>query len=218
VRARSSGNGSRPEGSANGLIATFPPPTTTVRLLGIAGILGAALWPVTIVTIANASAACAGTTCEVDRGSLLVIGLAPIFFAITVLGLELRTRRFAGMGDLVGDLTIGTAAALFFLSFAIGAIGFIGPGLLLLLIGSIIFGIVGFRNGARQRLASAVVAIGAGSLLFFLFAGAASGLGEGLETPLLLSLLLYGIGWGWLGGHLLLARPLPIPERGSHGR
>jgi hypothetical protein len=197
-------------GSSGGF---YPLPSRTVRLAGICGIVGALLWPLTIIAIADASQRCTSEGCDVGRGNLLLIAVAPILFALTVLGLELRTPRWFGMGDLVGDLTIATAAVLFILTFAIGAIGFLGPGLLLLLVGSIVFGLVGFRNGARQRLASAVVAIGAGSLLFFLFAGAASGFGAGLETPWLFSLLLYGIGWGWLGGHLLFARPLPIPYR-----
>ena len=195
--------------------AFYPRPSVAVRLAGVAGILGAVLWPVTIVVIADASQTCTPTSCAVDRVDLLVIAFAPILFAVTVAGVELRARRFVGMGDLVGDLTIGTSAALFLLSAVTGLIGFLGPGLLLLMIGSIIFGTVGFLNGARQRLASAMVAIGAGSLLFFLLVGAVSGFGAGLETPWLFSLVLYGIGWAWLGGHLLLARPLPILVRGA---
>lgn len=206
----------RPTGLQQGEGAGFyPPPTRNQRLAGVAGILGAALWPVSILVIADATQTCTPSACEVSRGSLLLIALAPILFAVTVLGLELRTTRFFGLGDLIGDLTIGTAATLFGLTVISGAVGFLGPGLLLLLIGSIVFGLVGFRNGARQRLASAVLAIGAGTLLVLLATGATAGFGAGLETPFLFALLLFGVGWGWLGGHLLLARPLPIPP-GRH--
>jgi hypothetical protein len=189
----------------------YPLPTRNVRLAGIAGILGAVLWPVSILVIAATTQTCTPAACDVSRGDLAVIALAPFLFGVTVLALELRTPRFFGLGDLIGDLTIGTSAGLFVLAVLAGTVGFLGPGLLLLLIGSVVFGLVGFRNGARQRLASAVVAIGAGTLLFLLLTGATAGFGAGLETPFLFGLLLYGIGWGWLGGHLLLARPLPIP-------
>jgi hypothetical protein len=191
----------------------YPLPSRLVRLAGIAGLVGAVLWPLTILVIAGATQGCTAAACDVDRGSLFVIALAPVLFAITLVGLELRARRFLGLADLIGDLTIGTAAALFVLAFVTGAIGFLGPGLLLLLIGSIIFGFVGYLNGARARLGSVVVGIGAGALVFLLLAGAMSGLGAGIETPWLFALLLYGIGWGWLGGSLLLARPLPIPVK-----
>jgi hypothetical protein len=189
----------------------YPPPTRNQRLAGIAGILGALLWPVSILVIADTTQTCTQAACEVSRTDLAIIALAPFLFAVTVLALELRTARFFGLGDLIGDLTIGTAAGLFILATLAGTVGFIGPGLLLLLVGSVVFGLAGFRNGARQRLASAIVAIGAGSLLFLLLTGATAGFGAGLETPFLFGLLLFGVGWGWLGGHLLLARPLPIP-------
>jgi hypothetical protein len=194
----------------------YPEPSRNVRLLGLAGIVGALLWPVSLVILANLAATCTSAGCDVDRGSLGIAALSPICFGLTVLGLELRARHTPGLGDLVGDITVGTAAALFLLAFLTGAVGLVGPGLLLLLIGSTIFGIVGYMNGARQRLASGFVAIGAGSLLLFLFLGGAVGsAGGGLETPTILALLLFGIGWGWLGGHLLLGRPLPIPGKGE---
>jgi hypothetical protein len=198
----------------------YPRPTNTLRLLGVLGILGAFLWPLSILVIADATQACGPSACDVGRGDLTIIALAPVFFALTVVGLELRAPRNAGMGDLIGDLTIGTAAALFVLTVLVGSIGFLGPGLLLLLIGSIVFGLVGYRSGARHRMASMIVALGAGALLFFLLAGAVSGFGSGLETAWIFSLVLYGIGWGWLGGHLLLARPLarPAPPIQEHRR
>ena len=198
--------------SEDGTGGFYPLPSRNVRLAGLAGIAGALLWPVMLIELANVTQSCIATSCEVDRGSLVLIALAPISLGLATLGLELRARHTPGMGDLVGDLTVGTSAVLFALSVVTGAAGLIGPGLLLLLIGSLIFGIVGYLNGARQRLASAIVAIGAGSLLLFLAVGAGSG-GAGFETPSILALAMFAIGWGWLGVHLLLARPLPIPER-----
>jgi hypothetical protein len=199
------------EGEGSG--AFYPEPSWKVRLAGVAGLAGAVLWPVSLGIFAGAAATCTSAVCNVDRGSLGIAALSPILLGLTVLGLELRAPHTLGMGDLVGDITVATAGALFLLAFLAGAVGLVVPGLLLLLIGSTIFGIVGYMNGARQRLASAVVAIGAGSFLMFLFGGALGGSGAGLETPTLLALLLFGIGWGWLGGHLLLARPLPIPSK-----
>ena len=194
--------------------AFYPEPSRTIRLAGILGIAGALLWPVTLIALANALSGCSGTPCPVDRGSLLLIALSPACLGLAVLGLELRVRRTPGLGDLIGDLTIGTAAILFTLSFVTGILGLVGPGLLLLLIGSLVFGIVGYLNGARHRLASAIVAIGAGSVLLFLVIGAGAGTGgSGLETPSLLGLAMFSVGWAWLGGHLLLGRPLPIPQK-----
>jgi len=196
----------------------YPEPSRTVRLAGIAGIAGGLLWPVTFIQLASLAATCTSAGCASDRGALAVAAFSPVCLAVTVLGLELRARRIPGMGDLVGDLTVGTSAALFALSFLIGSVGFVGPGLLLLLIGSAIFGAVGYRSGARQRMASAVVGIGAGGLLALLLVGPFAGFGTALETPTILALVLVAFGWAWLGAHLLLARPLPILVRDSPER
>ena len=193
--------------------AFYPEPSRTVRLAGLAGIIGGLLWPITFIQLASLAATCTSADCAVDRIGLAIAALSPICLAIAVLGLELRARHTPGMGDLVGDLTVGTSAALFVLSLVIGAVGFVGPGLLLLLIGSLIFGAVGYRNGARQRMASAVVGIGAGALLLLLLFGPLAGLGTALETPTIVALLLVAMGWAWMGAHLLLARPLPMPGR-----
>ena len=197
-------------GSPAGLF--WPEPSRRLRLAGIAGILGAILWPITLIVLGSELSTCVPQSCTVDRGSLGVAAIGPALLAIAALALELRARRLPGMADLVGDLTIGTAAVLFVLSFLSGSVGLIGPGLLLFLLGSLIFGIVGYVSGARQRIASALIAIGAGALPLFLLAGASVG-ASSLETPLVLSLLLFSLGWGWLGGHLLVARPLPILVR-----
>jgi len=198
--------------------AFYPEPSRTARLAGIAGIVGGLMWPITFVELASLAATCTEAGCSSDRGALAIAALSPVCLAVTVLGLELRARRIPGMGDLVGDLTVGTSAALFVLSFLIGSVGFVGPGLLLLLIGSAIFGAVGYRIGARQRMASAVVGIGAAGMLVLLLLGPLAGFGTALETPTILALALVALGWAWLGAHLLLARPLPILVRDSQER
>lgn len=191
----------------------YPEPSRTLRLAGVIGVAGALLWPITLIVLATLAGNCTATSCSVDRGSLGLVALSPICIGLTVLALELRARHTPGLGELVGDLTLWTAAVIFLLSFVTGAIALVGPGLLLLLIGSLIFGIVGYGNGARQRLASATVAIAAGAMLLLLFAGALGTVASGLETPSVVALLLFSVGWGWLGGHLMLGRPLPIPQK-----
>ena len=188
----------------------YPEPSRVQRAAGLAGVFGALLWLVSLGALANPVAECGPDGCSLDRGSLALIGLSPMLLGVAALGLELRARHAPGLADLVGDLTVGTSAVLFGLVAVTGIGGLIVSALLLMLVGTLIFGATGYRNGARQRMASAVAAIGAGSFLAFLFLGASSN-GAGYETPSVMGLLLFAIGWGWMSGHLLLGRPLPIP-------
>ena len=191
----------------------YPTPSTRLRLAGAAGVAGALTWPLALIVLAVAAGNCVPGACTIDRGSLAIAAIAPVLFAVAVAGLELRAPRPPGFGDLVGDLTIGTSAALFVISLLVGTVSLAGPGLLLLLIGSLIFGAVGYLGAGRHRMASALVALGAGSLLVFLFGGAVSGDLGTLGAPSLIGLLLFCAGWAWLGADLLLARPLAIPEK-----
>jgi hypothetical protein len=197
--------------------AFYPEPSARLRLAGVAALVGAVLWPVTLIVLSNAAQGCIGATaCTIDRSALGLMAISPVLLAIGAAGLELRARHELGLGDLVGDLTVGTSALLFVLAFVTGITGLVGPGLLLLLIGSLIFGIVGYVNGARHRLASAVVAIGAGFVLLFVVlgaGGAAGGGGGAADTTSVLALVLFSLGWGWLGANLMLGRPLAILER-----
>jgi hypothetical protein len=194
-------------------ISYYPEPSGRLRLSGLAGIAAGLLWPFTVINLGNAATACAGSpTCSVDAGMLVVASLSPICMAVTVFALERRARHTAGLGDLVGDITIGTSAVLFVLAFVTGAVGLIGSGLLLNLIGALIFGLVGYANGARARIGSLLVALGGGSQLVLLFGGVLSSVGADVETLSLLGLALYAIGWIWLGGHLLFGRALPKPQ------
>jgi hypothetical protein len=198
-------------------VSYYPPPSRFSRLLGLGAVVGAVLWPLALIVLASAANECGDQTeCLLDRSTLLFIAIAPLGLAIGLIGLERRAPRLLGMLDFVGDLSIGTAACLFVVAFVAGSIGLVGPGLLLLLIGSVIFGIVGYWRGVRPRMASALVAIGAGGTILFLGLGAASaggsGSGTGLEGASILGLALFTLGWAWLGIDLLLGRPLPILE------
>jgi hypothetical protein len=175
--------------------------------------VGAILWPFSLVLLGAAASTCTPTNCSGDRATLGIAALAPVLLAIGLIGLELRASREPGLADLVGDLSIGTAAALHVLAFVLGTVGFVGPGLLLMLIGSTIFGVGGYLFGGRPRMASALVGIGAGGHLFFLIGGAIAADSLGGPTPALLSLLVFSLGWVWLGADLVLARPLEIPAR-----
>jgi hypothetical protein len=196
----------------------FPKPTLPLRLAGAAAIVGAILWPFSLVLLGAAASTCTPTNCSGDRATLGVAALAPILLALGVLGLELRAPREPGLADLVGDLSIGTSAVLHALAFVLGTVGFVGPGLLLMLIGSTIFGVSGYFNGGRPRMASVLVGVGAGALLFFLIGGAVATEGLGGAGPSLFSLLVFSVGWIWLGADLLLARPLARQVKGPAGR
>jgi hypothetical protein len=192
----------------------YPTPSVPVRLAGIGAIAGAILWPLALLVLANTASGCVpGSSCPIDGGSIVLTALGPVGLAIGVMGLERRAPRTLGLADYVGDLTLGVTAALFLISLLLGSPALLGPGLLLLLIGSVIFGIAGYFSGSRPRMASALVAIGAGGTLLFLVLGALGGGGAGADTPSLFALLLFSFGWAWLGVDLLLARPLVIQER-----
>ena len=192
----------------------YPKPGRYLRLAGLGAAVGGVVWPVSLISLAGAATGCVDASCPADRGALAIAAIGPVLLALSIPGLELRARRLPGLGDLVGDLSIGTGTLLFLVSLVLGTIGLVGSGLLLQLIGSAIFGVVGYRNGARPRMASILVGIGAGGLLLFLVGGALGGSGAaGLEIPAIFSLLVFSAGWVWLGADLLLARPLVIPER-----
>ena len=189
----------------------YPKPSNTIRLAGISAILGAVLWPFSLILIGTAASTCSASGCSGDRESLGLAALAPMLLVVGIVGLELRARRELQLLDLIGDLSIGTSALLFGLAFILGTVGFVGPGLLLLLIGSVVFGFAGYRLGGRPRIPSILVAVGAGAFLFFLVGGAISPDAAGGTTPSIFSLLVYSAGWVWLGVDLLLARPLAMP-------
>jgi hypothetical protein len=196
----------------------FPTPSSALRLAGLGCILGAILLIGALYFLGDGRVTCTQTDCSADRATLGILALAAILLAVGVVGLELRASREPGLLDLVGDLSIGTAALLAALAFILGTFGLALPGLLLLLVGSTVFGIGGYFRGARPQMASALVGVGAGAFLFFLVGGPATADNLGGATPLLVSLLSFIVGWIWLGADLLLARPLEIPTRRARGR
>jgi hypothetical protein len=190
------------------------PPGPLARLAGVGGIAGAVLWPISLTSIAAAGAVPPGGDDLAARSSLVGPSVASILLATLILALEKRAVREPGLLDLVGALSIGTAAGLLTISAAVASFLLLGPALMLLLGGSIVYGIAGFDGRRRPRWGSALVGIGAGGLLAFVVLAGMLGpdaLG-GFEQTSLLSLLLFGVGWGWFGLHLALARPLVPPS------
>jgi hypothetical protein len=197
-----------------------PRPTRNQRAAGLAAVAGAILWPVGLVAFANASlSAClTGTDCLLSGSIIVPLALATALLAIGVSGLELRAPGEFELLDLVGDLSVATAAALFLVAALIGSFGLVGPGFLLILIGSVIFGARGWNGRRRSRWGSILVALGAGTEVVFLLLATTVGTATvgGFESAALMGLLIYSVGWAWLGFHLLLGRqlePLPYRER-----
>ena len=198
------------------------------RLAGWGAIAGAILWPVALAVLADAVRLMQIEPVEPmptvgSPGSLLA---PPVFlFAAAVAALELRATTAIGLADLVGDLSIAVAGVVFLLPSLLVSVvplpdGLLGPGLLMLLVGSVIFGVAGLDGKRRPRWGSALIGSGAGGLLASIVAIGALGPDqlESVTATGLLSLLLYSAGWAWLGVHLALARPLTLAVRGPGER
>ena len=197
--------------AASDLPTGRPGPIT--RVVGVGAIVGAILWP---IALGDVAARAVSVTQEgggrLAGSSIAPLAIALILFTAAIAALEQRATREMRFPDLVGDLTIATSAIVFVLAAVLGSYGLLGPGFVLLFVGSIIFGVAGFDGKRRPRWGSALVGIGAGGLLASLLVAA---LGtdrvDGTAQTALLSLALYAIGWAWLGLHLALARPLVQP-------
>ena len=188
------------------------------RAAGVAALAGAIVWPLGLLALADASiSSCvSATSCLPASSAVAPLALSTILITIGVAGLESRAPGEIGLPDLIGDLTIGTAAALLTATVAAGSLGLIGPAFLLLLIGSIIFGIRGWNGRRRSQFGSMLVGIGMATVIVFLVLASSVGTATigGFESPALVGLLIYAVGWGWLGLHLVLGRPLaPLPYR-----
>ena len=191
----------------------IPGPLT--RFVGFGTLVGAILWPIALGDVAASAVSTAqdrGTS--LAAGPIMPLAIALLLFSAAIATLELQATRQVGLPDLVGDLTITTATAIFVLAAVFGSYGLLGPGFVLLFLGSVIFGVAGFDGKRRPRWGSTLVGIGGGGLLACLLTAAAFGIDrvDGIAQPALLSLALYAIGWGWLGLHLALARPLVPPS------
>jgi hypothetical protein len=188
-------------------------PGPVARLSGWGAIVGAIVWPVGLSLMAE-TARLAPLRGEMPtRGFAfagLPVALAILLFAAAVATLELRATTAIRLSDLVGDLSIAMAAAVFLVAMVTDEEGLFGPGFVVLCVGSVIFGLAGLDGRRRPRWASALIGAGAGGLLACLVSiGTLGPAGlEGVAGAALVSILLYSAGWAWLGVHLALARPL----------
>ena len=195
-----------------------PRTTPLMRVAGIAALVGAILWPVGLAYVATAASSDCATAagCSIDGTLLGPIGGAGLLIAIGVAGLELRATSMIGLFDLIGDLTLGTAGVLLFLAAIVGSLALLGPGLLLTLIGSVIFGWKGWDGQRRAKYGSMLIGIGAGTVIVFLLLASTVGTGVigGFESAALGGFGFFCIGWAWVGISLALGRPLaPPPAR-----
>ena len=186
-------------------------PGFLARVVGAGAVVGAILWPIALGDMAVRAVSVTQEGGQRLAGSPIVpLAIAVLLFSAAIVALERRARREIRFRDLVGDLTIATSAVVFVVAGALGSYGLLGPGFLLLFVGSVIFGVAGFDGKRRPRWGSALVGIGAGGLLAGLLVAAALGADrlDGIAQAALLSLVLYTVGWFWLGLHLALAWPL----------
>ena len=194
----------------------YPPPEPRIRVLGIAAIAGGLLWPLALLQFATTvGATCGPAGCQFSLEASVLLALSTVLIAIGAAGLDLRPRPPIGLLDLIGDMTLGVSGGLFVIASLLAAPVFLGSAFLLLLIGGIVFGVEGFRGAARPRLPSAIVAVGAGAMIAFAILGGIAGPGGagGFDQTVILGILLFAVGWVWLGADLLLGRPVPIRAR-----
>lgn len=191
--------------------------TGLARLVGWGGIVGSILWPLALADLA-ASAGVAPVQASAPRSEaeplpIVPLGISLLLFVAVIIVLEWRAVPVLKLADLIGDLNVATAAAVLLLAGIVGEVGLLGPGLVVLFVGSVIFGVGGLDGRRRPRWGSALIGSGAGGLLACLAAvGLLGPTGlAGVSAVALLSVLLYSSGWAWLGAHLALARPLAPP-------
>jgi len=183
-------------------------PGLVARLVGVGAILGAIVLPLALGDLG------ATLMTDAEEGApamrpVLPLAASLLTFSAALATLERRAARELGLSDLVGDLTIGTATVLVAITPLVGSYVLLGPGFVLLFVGSVIFGVAGFDGKRRPRWGSTLVGVGAGGLLAtLLVVAAAIGRVEDIAGTALLCLLLYSVGWAMLGLHLALARPL----------
>ena len=192
-------------------------PDPVARLIGWGAIAGAILWPVALADLA-ATAGLAPAPASAPRAEpsplpILPLGISLLLFVAVIAVMELRAAPVLKLVDLIGDLNVATAAAVFLLAGILGQAGLLGPGFVVLFVGSVIFGVAGLDGRRRPRWGSALIGSGAGGLLACMaVVGVLGPTGlAGVTEVGLLSVLLYSAGWAWLGVHLALARPLAPP-------
>lgn len=181
-----------------------PPRGPLTRLAGVGGVAGAILWPLALADLAARAVSDVQGQAPIGLDPTVPIALAIVLFATITAALERRASTTVGFLDLVGDLSIGTAAAVAVVAAIFGASELMGPTFALLIVGSVLFGAAGLNGKRRPQWGSALVAAGAGGLLASYLVSAAVGVGQVAEVAptVLLSLLLHAAGWAWLGLHL----------------
>ena len=184
------------------------------RLVGIGSIAGSVLWPVGLAALADAVAVALERDTAVMATAVsagLPTAVATVLFAAAAAVFERRATTPIGLGDLIGDLSIGTGAVALLVASAAGIDWLLGPALVILLVGALVFGLRGIDGRRRPHLASALIGAGAGGLIAAVLALGALGPGgaDAVAGLALVSVGLLSLGWAWLGVHLVLARPFP---------
>lgn len=189
-------------------------PSLPERVVGASAVFGAIVWPLGLLAMADAAAGALAGGTEAVAGVASVglpAAIATVLFAATALIFERHATTVVALPDLVGDLCVAIGAIVFLVASAIGLDGLLGPALVVLVVGSLIFGLRGIDGKRRPSVASASVGAGSGGLI-----GSVLGLGvlgpggaDTVASIALLSVGLLSLGWAWLGVHLVLARPFP---------
>jgi hypothetical protein len=174
----------------------------------VGGVAGAIVWPLALADLAARAVSDAQGQVAAGLDPRVPIALAMLLFAAVAAALERRASTTFGFLDLVGDLSIGSAAIVAVVGAAFGASALMGPAFALLIVGSVLFGAAGLSGKRRPQWGSALVAAGAGGLLASYLVAAAVGVGQVADVAptVLLSLLLHAAGWAWLGVHLAVGR------------
>jgi len=200
--------------------AAEPPPRRRLtRLAGVGAVAGAILWPLALADLAARAVSDARGQASGGLDPTVPIALAMVLFALAAAALERRAQADFGFLDLLGDLSIGVAAAVAVVAAAFGASGLMGPAFALLVVGSVLFGVAGLNGQRRTRWGSAFIAAGAGGLLASYIVTAAVGVGRVADVAptVLFSLLLHAAGWAWLGVHLAVGRSRGPTEASPDG-
>lgn len=200
--------------------AAAPPPRGPLtRLAGVGAVAGAILWPLALADLAARAVSDARGQASGGLDPTVPIALAMVLFALAAAALEQRAQADFGFLDLLGDLSIGVAAAVAVVAAAFGASGLMGPAFALLVVGSVLFGVAGLNGQRRPRWGSAFIAAGAGGLLASYIVTAAVGVGRVADVAptVLFSLLLHAAGWAWLGVHLAGGRSRGAAEASPDG-
>lgn len=170
----------------------------SLRIGGMAAVLGAAFWPAGFFAVNDGGLGPLGPIDPVAARLLLIAGSLALLVALAGLSaFQARTHPgFAWAAFVIP--AVGTIASVvgiigfqlnedYFLAWALGTMTFF--------VGSILFSIATYRTAALSR--GAAVLLGVGSTLTIIFA--ASGGGNASPVLVVIALSLFGLGWFALG-------------------